>query len=47
MKFGKYKNETFVDIGAKDPGYFRWCLANMELNEDQEFTMKQAMGAMF
>jgi len=48
MKFGKYRNETFADIAAKDAGYFRWCLSNMDkLNEDQQFTMRHYLGAMF
>ncbi|MCK8571310.1 exodeoxyribonuclease X [Yersinia ruckeri] len=45
MAFGKHKGKTFTDIASEDPGYFRWCLSNMELNEDQEYTMKHAMGA--
>ncbi|MFU2317832.1 exodeoxyribonuclease X [Rahnella sp. PCH160] len=47
MKFGKHKDQTFADIGANHPEYFRWCLSNMDLNEDQKFTMRHYMGAMF
>ncbi|HGM6901581.1 TPA: exodeoxyribonuclease X [Serratia marcescens] len=46
MQFGKHKGKTFVDIASDDPGYLRWALANMDLNEDQEFTIKHAMGAL-
>lgn len=46
MQFGKHKGKTFVDIASDDPGYLRWALANMVLNEDQEFTIKHAMGAL-
>ncbi|MGO2458795.1 MAG: exodeoxyribonuclease X [Ewingella sp.] len=48
MKFGKYRNETFAEIAAKDAPYLRWCLSNMkQLNEDQQFTMRHYLGAMF
>lgn len=47
MKFGKHKDQTFADIGANHPEYFRWCLSNMDLNEDQKYTMRHYMGAMF
>lgn len=40
MRFGKHKGKTFEQIAAIDQGYLRWALANMDLDEDQEFTMK-------
>lgn len=40
MRFGKHKGKTFEDIAAKDQGYLRWALANMDLDEDQKFTMQ-------
>ncbi|WP_293797280.1 exodeoxyribonuclease X [uncultured Pantoea sp.] len=40
MRFGKHKGKTFEQIAAVDQGYLRWALANMDLDEDQEFTMK-------
>ena len=40
MRFGKHKGKTFEEIAAKDQGYLRWALGNMDLDEDQEFTMK-------
>ena len=39
MRFGKHKGKTFEQIAAIDQGYLRWALANMDLDEDQEFTM--------
>jgi exodeoxyribonuclease X len=47
MKFGKYRNETFADIGAKDAAYLRWCLGHLDLDENQQYTMRHHMGAMF
>ncbi|MFT4271232.1 MAG: exodeoxyribonuclease X [Pantoea sp.] len=40
MRFGKHKGITFEEIAAKDQGYLRWALANMDLDEDQKFTMQ-------
>ncbi|MDF7650787.1 exodeoxyribonuclease X [Erwiniaceae bacterium L1_54_3] len=40
MRFGKFKGKTLEQIAAIDQGYLRWALANMDLDEDQEFTMK-------
>lgn len=40
MRYGKHKGKTFEEIAAKDPGYLRWALENMELDEDQTFTMQ-------
>ncbi|SFX18588.1 exodeoxyribonuclease X [Pantoea ananatis] len=40
MRFGKHKGKTFEEIAGKDQGYLRWALANMDLDEDQKFTMQ-------
>lgn len=40
MRFGKHKGKTFEWIGGTDAGYLKWALANMELDEDQKFTMQ-------
>lgn len=40
MRFGKHKGKTFEEIAAKDQGYVRWALGNMDLDEDQKFTMQ-------
>lgn len=45
MRFGKHKGKSFEEIGATDRGYLKWCLANMELDEDQEFTMRHYLQA--
>lgn len=40
MRFGKHKGKTFEEIAARDQGYLRWALTNMDLDEDQKFTMQ-------
>lgn len=40
MRFGKHKGKTFEEIAGQDQGYLRWALANMDLDEDQKFTMQ-------
>lgn len=40
MRFGKHKGKPFEEIAAIDRGYLKWCLANMDLDEDQKFTMQ-------
>lgn len=45
MRFGKHKGKSFEKIGATDRGYLKWCLANMDLDEDQEFTMRHYLQA--
>ncbi|ADU69465.1 exodeoxyribonuclease X [Pantoea sp. At-9b] len=40
MRFGKHKGKTFEEIAARDQGYLRWALGNMDLDEDQKFTMQ-------
>ena len=40
MRFGKHKGKTFEEIAGQGQGYLRWALANMDLDEDQKFTMQ-------
>ncbi|KMV71995.1 exodeoxyribonuclease X [bacteria symbiont BFo1 of Frankliniella occidentalis] len=40
MRFGKHKGKPFEEIAAIDRGYLKWCLANMDLDEDQKFTLQ-------
>jgi len=39
FKFGKYKDREIAEIVSEDRGYIKWMRANLDLDEDMEFTL--------
>ncbi len=39
FKFGKYKNREIAEVVSEDRGYIKWMRANLDLDEDMEFTL--------
>ena len=39
FKFGKYKDREISEIVNEDRGYIQWMRANLELDEDMQFTL--------
>ena len=39
FKFGKYKDAEIALVAAKDKGYLKWMMENMDLDEDMRFTL--------
>ncbi len=45
FKFGKYKDREIAEIVNADRGYIKWMRANMDLDEDMEFTLDYYLNA--
>ena len=45
FKFGKYKDREIAEIINEDRGYIKWMRANMDLDEDMEFTLDYYLNA--
>lgn len=39
FKFGKYKDREIAEVFNEDRGYIQWMRANLELDEDMQFTL--------
>ncbi|HSR74563.1 MAG TPA: 3'-5' exonuclease [Sulfurovum sp.] len=39
FKFGKYKDREIAEVLNEDRGYIQWMRANLELDEDMQFTL--------
>ena len=39
FKFGKYKDREIAEVINEDRGYIEWMRANLELDEDMQFTL--------
>jgi len=39
FKFGKYKDRAIAEIINEDRGYIQWMRANLELDEDMQYTL--------
>lgn len=39
FKFGKYKDREIAEIANEDRGYIQWMRANLDLDEDMQFTL--------
>ncbi|MCW8820654.1 MAG: exonuclease domain-containing protein [Sulfurovum sp.] len=39
FKFGKYKDREIAEVVNEDRGYITWMRANLDLDEDMEFTL--------
>jgi len=39
FKFGKYKEREIAEVAREDMGYIQWMRANLELDEDMQYTL--------
>jgi len=39
FKFGKYKDRAIAEVVTEDRGYLQWMRANLDLDEDMQFTL--------
>ena len=45
FKFGKYKDREIAEIVNADRGYITWMRANLDLDEDMQFTLDQYLAS--
>ena len=45
FKFGKYKDREIAEIINEDRGYIEWMRANLELDEDMQFTLDRYLNS--